>query len=284
MSAVGRAGRKVESGLGAKMRTARLARGLGLRDLAVQVGMSPSSLSEFETGKSVPGPARLEALARALGVAHPAPIEGVRTAEFRHWRQFEPVRLGPVRSAALELFVELGYHGATVRMIAERCNMTVAGVYLHVSRKDELLTDLLEQTTEEVLARLRAAGAEAGEDPERRLANLVECMVLFHIYRLPLGFLASSELRSLDDDHRERIRDGRAEMREIIRDAVASCRRSQASAVADETTARAIATMCVGVMDWWDAAGRPDPAVVAADFAVLALAMVRATPAELVAR
>src|SRR5262245_49197204 len=113
------------------MRDARVARGLGLRELAHQVGMSPSSLSEFERGKSRPGSARVQALADVLDVTvEHEPVAPLQPA-FRHWREFDNLDVDPVSRAGLALFVERGYHGSTVRMIAERCGMTVAGVYHH---------------------------------------------------------------------------------------------------------------------------------------------------------
>ncbi|MFH9738797.1 hypothetical protein ACH4MA_13985 [Streptomyces roseolus] len=43
---------------------------------------------------------------------------------------------------------------------------------------------------------------EAGDDVQRRLDMLVECLVLFHAHRRDLAFIAYSEIRSLTGEAR----------------------------------------------------------------------------------
>jgi AcrR family transcriptional regulator/DNA-binding XRE family transcriptional regulator len=256
------------------MRAARVSRGLGLRELAQQVGMSPSSLSEFEHGKSRPGAERLAALSAALGVpieeAKPAPV----VPEFRHWREYVELDLDPVSRAGLELFVERGFHGSTVRMIAERCGMTVAGVYHHVASKHELLLGLMRRGMAEMAARCAAADAE-GESPRERLTSLVESLVIFHIFRLPLAYIVTNEIRGLDAPARAEMVTERLRVLQYFADAVTDCRGDSSAATApDWVTARAIVTMCAAVPDFYDDAGRPDPGGLAEEYVALAVAMV----------
>ena len=49
-----------------------------------------------------------------------------------------------IRSAALEAFAELGYHGASMAEIARRAGVSKALIYQHVPSKEELLRDILE--------------------------------------------------------------------------------------------------------------------------------------------
>jgi len=56
--------------LGLKLRSLRLARGEGLRDVAARAGLSVSYLSELEQGKKYPKPDKLLRLATALEVAY----------------------------------------------------------------------------------------------------------------------------------------------------------------------------------------------------------------------
>src|SRR5439155_15759045 len=56
------------SDLGPRLRAIRLARGLGLRELARRLGLSPSSISQIETGKIRPSVRTLYALASEFGV------------------------------------------------------------------------------------------------------------------------------------------------------------------------------------------------------------------------
>ncbi|MFE4503200.1 helix-turn-helix domain-containing protein [Rhodococcus sp. NPDC056743] len=273
MAAVGRIG---GDGLGVRMRAARIEREMGLRQLAQQIGMSPSSLSEFENGKSMPGAERLQALATVLGV--PLELDPPEPAGpgFEDWRDFERLDLAPVFRVALDVFVEEGYHAATVRMIADRCGLSMAGVYYHVESKDALLTELLQGAMAELISRCVAADAEA-DSPAQRVVNLVECVILFHTYRQASAVLASTELRSLDEPGRLLHLQSRRKVREIIQSAVEACRNAgRVGTVPATSTATAIVTMCVAVADWYRPGISPSPREIAREYADLALAMVGA--------
>src|SRR5213592_1402293 len=56
------------SELGPRLRAIRLARGVGLRELARKLDLSPSSISQIETGKTQPSVRTLYAFASEFGV------------------------------------------------------------------------------------------------------------------------------------------------------------------------------------------------------------------------
>ena len=56
-------------GLGGRLREVRLASGMTLRELARQLGVSPSFVSQFENGKSQPSVATLYSISQLLGVS-----------------------------------------------------------------------------------------------------------------------------------------------------------------------------------------------------------------------
>jgi transcriptional regulator with XRE-family HTH domain len=62
-------GRPVASQMGGRLRAARQARGLSLRDLARRLGVSPSLISQIETGRANPSVSTLYALASELDVS-----------------------------------------------------------------------------------------------------------------------------------------------------------------------------------------------------------------------
>lgn len=237
--------------------------------------MSASSLSEFENGKSIPGSARLEVLAALLEVELEGP-EDPEVPHYEDWRDFAQLELPPVFGAALEVFAEVGFHGASVRAIAERCGMSMAGVYYYVDSKDALLTGLLESGMAELEGRCLAAEAEA-HSPQEGLANLVECLVLFHAHRQASAALASTELRSLDPPGRQHHLQSRSRVRHIVQRAIEARRGpGRVRAVSDDSTAIAIVTMCVAVSDWYRAGVSPSPQSIAAEYVDLAVAMVDA--------
>src|SRR5208283_3214231 len=76
------------------------------------------------------------------------------------------------RNAILEsaeaVFAERGFHGARIQDIAVRARIAVGTVYNHFEHKDEVLSALLEERSEEMLAQL----AEAPGDPRAFTARL----------------------------------------------------------------------------------------------------------------
>jgi AcrR family transcriptional regulator len=65
-----------------------------------------------------------------------------------------------ILDAAEGVFAERGFHGARIQDIAERARIAVGTVYNHFSQKDEVLSALLEERTEGLLAQVRAGGAD----------------------------------------------------------------------------------------------------------------------------
>ncbi len=54
----------------------------------------------------------------------------------------ETTRLG-IEDAAVELFMEQGYHATSMRQIAERAGLALGGIYNHFSSKDEIFEAII---------------------------------------------------------------------------------------------------------------------------------------------
>lgn len=65
-----------------------------------------------------------------------------------------------ILDAAEAVFAERGFHGARIQDIAERARIAVGTVYNHFSQKDEVLSALLEERIEGLLAQVGAEGAD----------------------------------------------------------------------------------------------------------------------------
>ncbi len=50
-----------------------------------------------------------------------------------------------ILDAAYQIFLETGYHAATMRDIARRCKLTTGGVYTHFAGKEEIFEAVLDQ-------------------------------------------------------------------------------------------------------------------------------------------
>lgn len=264
--------------LGRRLREARRDAGLTLRDVARELGVSTGTWSAVENGRTRITDARLTAAAELFG-ADPASVRGPApqsTAAQRDWREFAPIRLSPPLAGALEAFVELGYHGATIRDVAQRAGLSVAGVYHHWPTKQHLLVALLDLTMDDLHDRCRAARAES-DGPVDRFVRLVECLALFHTHRLEMGFIGASEMRSIDEPDRTRIARSRREVQHMIDDEVVEgCRRGAMGTPLPREAARAVVTLCTALPQWWSPTGGDSPEAVAAQYVEFALDIVRA--------
>ncbi|PPJ15776.1 transcriptional regulator [Nocardia nova] len=275
-------------GVGSRARQARTAAGLSLRATAERIGVSPATLSAVENDKTGVSIARLRALAAALGTTvawligeTPAPPPRPRahtagaceTDAPRAWREFPPLDIDPVLAAAIDSFVETGYHGATMRSIAHRAGMSVPGVYHHYRDKQELLVRALDLTMDELHWRTRAARGEAIGGRER-LIRVVEALALFHTHRRELAFIGASEMRSLTPDNRRRIAASRNEIQyRLDEDIDTALAEANLTAVHARVAGRAIATMCTSLPQWFRLEGPATPEQIATEYADFALGL-----------
>ncbi|MGK8523045.1 TetR family transcriptional regulator [Nocardia asteroides] len=269
-----------------KIRRARRAAGLSLREAARRLEVSPATLSAVETGKTGISIARLTRLADVLGTpvthllratsssTHPAGDRADAGADAPvRWREFAPLDVDPVLAAALASFVEIGYHGTTVRAIARRAGTSVPGLYHHYRDKHDLLVRILDLTMDELHWRVRAARAE-GRDSIHRVRLIVEALALFHTHRRDLGFIGASEMRSLSPGERARIARSRRDIQAILDDAITEAHAEGRIATPHTRAAgRAIATMCTAIPQWFRESGPATPEEVAAQYGIFALSV-----------
>ncbi|WP_340539802.1 TetR family transcriptional regulator [Nocardioides sp. GXZ039] len=274
-------------GAGAAIRRARLEAGLTLRGVAERVGVSIGTMSAVENGKVSLTVARLQQIAEALGTSAaqllaPAPAALVDGSDLAppddDWRRFAPLPLDPVLAAAVVVFRELGYHGATMRMIASAADISIAGIYHHYRSKQSLLVALSDLVLEDLTWRVVLAG-EDGATAADRFESMVEALALFHAVRADEAFIVATESRSLEEPDRSRILAARRAVQAALERAAASGVEEGVFAVAlPHNTARAIVTMCTAVPHWFTEDGSQSPVEIAAEYAVLARDMMRATP------
>lgn len=276
---------------GSAIRSARRARNLTVRELAQRLGVSAATVSAVENGRTGISVTRLQQCAQALGVTAaqilegtvPAPAAGPDTADsvedagFPHgdWRTFPPLRLDGVLSAAIDAFVETGYHGSTMRDLAARAGMSVPGIYHHYPDKQTLLVATLDLTMTELHQRVEAARADASTGIAE-VRRIVEALALFHTHRQKLAFIGASEMRSLTAANRQRIAQSRNRVQHILDAAIDRAADDGGPTVLGDAgdrriAGRAIATMCTSLPQWFNAAGPATPEETAhayADFAV----------------
>ncbi|WP_257585309.1 MULTISPECIES: TetR/AcrR family transcriptional regulator [unclassified Streptomyces] len=187
------------------------------------------------------------------------------------WHEYGELKLSPFLEAALEEFGAHGYHGGSVRAIANRVGVTLPTLYYHHASKQDLLVTLLMGSMHDVLGRCRRAEEAAGDRPEDRLANVVECITLYMAHRRRLAFL-DGEIRSLEPDNRERYRALREELsvalRRIVQDGIDD---GVFTTPYPKESARAVLSMCQAVAVWYRSDGPLTEAEVARRYVTLAL-------------
>lgn len=286
--------------LGRAVRTLRRRRGLTVRQLAAALGVSPATVSALENGRTGTTTERVAQLADVLGVrverlvdavaepvvddrwelastGPPRPRPASRPGDGT-WRSYPPLVLDPALRGALASFLLFGYHGSTMRGIAERAGLSVAGLYHYYGSKQQMLVSLLDTTMADLAQRTEAALAH-GADPAERFADLVECQALFHTHRRELAFIGATEMRSLIPAARHRIAGIRSrEQHKADREVQAACREGLFATPEPRAAARAVITSCTALAQWYRPAGLFTPEQVAAQYVEFALDVVRCRP------
>jgi TetR/AcrR family transcriptional regulator, cholesterol catabolism regulator len=107
-----------------------------------------------------------------------------------------------ITSGAGYLFVRNGYHGTSMRDVADRVGLRASSLYRHVKSKQELLHRVLDRLMDEALD-----GAKAALDCQERSVQCIELLVRANVClaRPSETALLQSELRNLEKRYRDQI-------------------------------------------------------------------------------
>lgn len=181
-----------------------------------------------------------------------------------------------ILDAARQAFGERGYHGASIRFIAQRAGTSLSNVYNYVSSKDELLVQLLREASERQYEQVRAAVEDAGGSPADRLAAAVEAFARYVVEHREELTLSNTEFRYLGESERAEVVEQRdrvqAVVDQIIADGVAV---GAFKTPYPHDVSRSLLTMVANITAWYRPDGPLAPAEVAQRHAVFALALVQ---------
>jgi AcrR family transcriptional regulator len=110
-----------------------------------------------------------------------------------------------VLEVAAVMFGERGYHGVSMRHLADALEMQAQSLYAHVPSKQHLLYELCAAGVAEHRSRVMAAVLEAGSDPVAQMRALVGAHVLAHLDHPELGRIASRDAHHLEPELRARL-------------------------------------------------------------------------------
>jgi AcrR family transcriptional regulator len=117
---------------------------------------------------------------------------------------YGPKTMEAIRKAGLRLIFEHGYEAMSLRQLAAEVGIQAGSLYNHISTKQELLFDLIQDHINELLRQLDRA-MEGKQDPDEKLRAFVAFHVTYHMTRKREVFIANSELRSLEPRNYEAI-------------------------------------------------------------------------------
>ncbi|TKV78918.1 TetR/AcrR family transcriptional regulator [Bradyrhizobium elkanii] len=167
-----------------------------------------------------------------------------------------PTTLEAIRKAGVRLIFEHGYEAMSLRQLAAEVGIQAGSLYNHISTKQDLLFDLVQDHINDLLRELDLA-LEGKADPVEKLRAFVAFHVTYHMTRKREVFIANSELRSLDAKNYDAVvaLRGAYEQRlaQILTDGVAD---GVFEVVDIQVATFAILALLTGLCTWYRPGGR----------------------------
>lgn len=180
------------------------------------------------------------------------------------WRDFSSDRLTPPLRAARDLFAKHGYHATSIRAIAEGAGLSVPGLYYHFESKQAILQTLVMGGMSRLLEYTHAADSDSDGTAVGRFNNVVECLLLYHLWRRENAFVASSEMRSMESGALRRYVTQRDEQQRMITEIIEQgLSEGTFRCKYVREASRAVASLCISVSGWY----HPDGALPATEIA-----------------
>jgi len=131
-------------------------------------------------------------------------------------------RRSQITDASIKVFIQLGFHKATVRDVAKKAQVSVGLIYQYYGDKDDLLflalLEIVEAYKREIPQSL--AGIES---PLQRFIAAAKAYCRVHASSSDATVLAYRETASLTPDHRNIIKQHEIETNELIAQCVRDC-------------------------------------------------------------
>lgn len=176
--------------------------------------------------------------------------------------------------AAVDAFAERGFGGTSTRDVAVRAGRSPAAVYIHYDSKEALLYAISLEGHMDALDCLKLAYASS-EDPAARLHGMVSAFSDWHMENTKLARVVQYELHALSKAHRADIISRRRRFHRVMVGALREGIRAGQFQVDDVNgTARALLSLCIDLVRWFDPVRGRDSRAIAQLNADLALRMV----------
>jgi AcrR family transcriptional regulator len=169
---------------------------------------------------------------------------------------YGPKTLEAIRKAGVRLIFEHGFAAMSLRQLAAEVGIQSGSLYNHISTKQQLLFDLVQDHINELLRQLDLA-LEGKQRPEEKLRAFVAFHVTYHMTKKREVFIANSELRSLEPKNYEAIVALRGAYEQRLAQILAEGVSEGAFEVVDVQVATfAILALLTGLCTWYRPGGR----------------------------
>jgi AcrR family transcriptional regulator len=121
-----------------------------------------------------------------------------------------------IREVALTLFARFGYHGTPLSLIATELGIRTPSLYNHMRAKEDLLRDIVADTTEQVWDDYKAA-VDSVDDVAERLRRAVTTYALRHATHRREALIVNRDVGSLPEPARTQVLDLRRRHERAIR-------------------------------------------------------------------
>lgn len=187
-----------------------------------------------------------------------------------------------VMQAALQMFLQRGYAGTSMKALAQELEVSAPALYWYFPSKDELYASVIEKAMEDFVTHVRQSITE--QDPVLKLGQMVRAHVTWQLQQSDVAraFDLTMSIRSLKHDIATERLDPIVKMEleylQEFRDVLSEGKRLGVMAIDDvKTTAFAIITLCEYVYTWFNSAGPMSVTAVANRYEGLVRKMVGAT-------
>lgn len=161
-----------------------------------------------------------------------------------------------ILSAALHVLGANGFNGMSMRDVASSAGTSLSNLYNYFPSKADLVATLLTITNNDLLARLEAAVAVAGDDPRDRLRAAVDAYVGFNVEKTTASLIGISEIRYLTGDRRLSVIEARDRTEQVFKQIVEDGVASDDFITPDpRAAARGLVTMLASMSLWYRSEG-----------------------------
>lgn len=190
-----------------------------------------------------------------------------------------------VMQAALQMFLQRGYAGTSMKALAQEVGVSAPALYWYFPSKEDLYVSVIDQAMRDFLTHVRQSITES--HPVRRLGQMVRAHVTWQLQQSDVAraFDLTMTLTSLSHDipvdRLEPIRQMEIEYVQDFRRVLTDGCEQQVMQIDDvKTTAFAIITLCEYVHTWYRPGGALSVDAVANTYEGLVRNLVGATAAE----